>query len=133
MNGFNPSNATQTRRDYKRPNWELNRIIAALGAMAASAGIARAAVADCPTPPGAIQAVLPSGLPHVLQGVLGDVALPGEPLTRPTYMYGGINIAGTSSYGISAPGGLWRWNKVVSHSARPSLSMNSEKMPRKLP
>ena len=52
-------------------------IISGLLAIAASAGPAEAA---CPVPPGAVQIILPSGLPAALRHALpDDIALPGEP------------------------------------------------------
>jgi hypothetical protein len=49
-------------------------------AMVASAALAQvAATRDCPAPPGAVNVALPSGVPPALRGVMGNIALPGEP------------------------------------------------------
>lgn len=36
----------------------------------------------CPAPSGAVEIVLPSGLPAALRGAMGDVAMPGEPFDQ---------------------------------------------------
>jgi len=41
-----------------------------------------AAIQDCPAPPGAVRAALPSGLPAALREKMGNVALPGEPFNE---------------------------------------------------
>ena len=58
--------------------------------MAAFAVAAQAAISDCPVPPGAVNAALPSGLPPALRDALpGDIALPGEPFdTTDVYVMG---------------------------------------------
>ena len=49
-------------------------------AMVASAAPAQvAAIRDCPAPPGAVNGALPSGVPPALRGVMGNIALPGDP------------------------------------------------------
>ena len=55
------------------------RIMASAVAMATSAGIAEAAISDCPAPREVVAVVLPSGLPAILRDRIGDVSLPGEP------------------------------------------------------
>lgn len=54
-------------------------MMASAVAMITSAGIANAAISDCPAPRGGIEVVLRSGLPAILRDRIGDVALPGEP------------------------------------------------------
>jgi hypothetical protein len=54
-------------------------IMASAVAMTTFAGIAEAAISDCPAPRGVVEVVLPSGLPAILRDQIGDVALPGEP------------------------------------------------------
>jgi hypothetical protein len=55
-------------------------IMAGALVMVASAAPAHAAaIRDCPAPPGAVNVALPSGVPPALRGVMGNIALPGEP------------------------------------------------------
>jgi hypothetical protein len=56
-----------------------NCVMAGVLAVAASATSARAAISDCPVPPGAVEVTLPSGLPPALRDKIGNIALPGEP------------------------------------------------------
>jgi hypothetical protein len=54
-------------------------IMLSAAAMSACTGLAKAAVTDCPAPPGATEVVLPSGLPPALRDKIGNIALPGQP------------------------------------------------------
>jgi hypothetical protein len=51
----------------------------ALAMVASAAPSQVAAIRDCPAPPGAVNVALPSGVPAALRGVMGNIALPGEP------------------------------------------------------
>jgi hypothetical protein len=66
------------------------RVMATASAMAASATSAQpATIPDCPVPPGAVKAALPSGLPPTLRRAMGNIALPGEPFdTTDVYVKG---------------------------------------------
>ena len=56
------------------------RIMAVVLVMTACGALAQAAASrSCPAPPGAVDVALSSGLPPALRGVMGDIALPGEP------------------------------------------------------
>jgi hypothetical protein len=75
-------------------------IIASVLPTAASAAPAQAAaISECPAPPGAVNVVLPSGLPPALRRAMGNIALPGERLTSTDVYVEGHKYGGYPSYG----------------------------------
>jgi hypothetical protein len=55
-------------------------IMAGVLAMVASAALAQGSEKrHCPAPPGAVNVVIPAGVPPAVRDLMGNIALPGEP------------------------------------------------------